>query len=80
MTEMNTKYTTEKKEKEIELLKKNEDIQGLELSKQKNQLEKQRTVSIGIFIGFLLLMIVAILFLRPLPVKEKSKRPASTRI
>ena len=72
MTEMNTKYTTEKKEKEIELLKKNEDIQSLELAKQKNQLEKQRTVSIGIFIGFLLLMIVAILFYSRYRLKKKA--------
>ncbi|HET6227257.1 MAG TPA: tetratricopeptide repeat protein [Bacteroidia bacterium] len=62
MAEMNTKYTTEKKEQEIELLKKNEDIQTLELARQKDELSTQRTVSISIFVGFLLLMIVAILF------------------
>jgi len=72
ITEMNTKYTTEKKEKEIELLKKSEDIQNLELSKQKNELERQRTVSIGIFVGFLLLMIVAILFYSRYRLKKKA--------
>jgi serine phosphatase RsbU (regulator of sigma subunit) len=61
IAEMNAKYTTEKKEKEIELLKKNEDIQKLELIKKKNELERQQTVSISIFLGFLLLMMVAIL-------------------
>lgn len=61
IAEMNVKYTTEKKEKEIELLKKNEVIQDLELLKKKNELDRQRTVSIGIFLGFILLMIVAIL-------------------
>jgi tetratricopeptide (TPR) repeat protein len=72
MTEMNTKYTTEKKEKEIELLKKNEDIQNLELSKRKNELDTQRTLSIGAFIGFLLLMIVAILFFSRYRLKKKA--------
>ena len=72
ITEMNTKYTTEKKEKEIELLKKNEDIQHLELSKKKNELENQRTISIGIFVGFFLLMIVAILMFNRYKLKKKA--------
>lgn len=72
MTEMNTKYTTEKKEKEIELLKKNEDIQNLELAKRKNELGRQRTVSIGAFVGFLLLMVVAILFFSRYRLKKKA--------
>ena len=72
MTEMNTKYTTEKKEKEIELLKKNEDIQNLELAKRKNELDRQRTVSIGAFVGFLLLMVVAILFFSRYRIKKKA--------
>jgi serine phosphatase RsbU (regulator of sigma subunit) len=72
LTEMNTKYTTEKKEKEIELLKKNEDIQNLELSKKKNELDRQRTVSIAVFVGFLLLMIVAILMFSRYRLKKKA--------
>jgi serine phosphatase RsbU (regulator of sigma subunit) len=72
ITEMNTKYTTEKKEKEIELLKKNEDIQNLELSKKKNELNNQRTISISIFSGFLLLMIVAILLSSRYRLKKKA--------
>jgi serine phosphatase RsbU (regulator of sigma subunit) len=72
LTEMNTKYTTEKKEKEIELLKKNEDIQNLELAKKKNELDRQRTVSIAVFVGFLLLMIVAILMFSRYRLKKKA--------
>lgn len=72
ITEMNTKYTTEKKEKEIELLRKNEDIQKLELAKRKNELKKQRTISIGTFAGFILLMIVAILFFSRYRLKKKA--------
>lgn len=72
ITEMNTKYTTEKKEKEIELLRKNEAIQKLELSKKENDLERQRTVSIAVFIGFILLMIVAILTYSRYRIKKKA--------
>lgn len=55
ITEMQTKYETEKKEKEIELLKKKEEIRELSLSKQKII----RNVSIA---GFVLILIVMILF------------------
>jgi len=72
ITEMNTKYTSEKKEKEIELLKKNEEIQNLELVKKKNELDRQRTVSISVFVGFLLLMIVAILTFSRYRLKKKA--------
>lgn len=72
ITEMNTKYTTEKKEKEIELLKKNEDIQKLELAKKKNELDSQRTISISAFAGFILLMIVAILMFSRYQLKKKA--------
>ena len=78
ITEMNTKYTTEKKEKEIELLKKNEDIQKLELAKKKNELEKQRSISISVFIGFLLLMIVAILTFSRYRLKKKANDQLQT--
>jgi tetratricopeptide (TPR) repeat protein len=72
ITEMNAKYTTEKKEKEIELLKKNEDIQTLELAKKKNELERQQTVSISVFVGFILLMIVAVLMYSRFRLKKKA--------
>lgn len=72
ITEMNTKYTTEKKEKEIELLRKNEDIQKLELAKRKNALDTQRTVSIGVLIGFILLIIVAALIYGGYRLKKKA--------
>jgi serine phosphatase RsbU (regulator of sigma subunit) len=72
ITEMNTKYTTEKKEKEIELLKKNEDIQNLELTKKKNELENQQTISLSVFSGFILLMIVAVLLFNRYQLKKKA--------
>lgn len=78
ITEMNTKYTTEKKEKEIELLKKNEDIQKLELTKKKNELDNQRTISFGAFAGFILLMIVAVLMFSRYRLKKKANDQLQT--
>ena len=72
LIEMNTKYTTEKKEKEIELLKKNEDIQTLELSKKENELGRQQTVNISISVGLLLVMIAAILLFSGYRLKKKA--------
>jgi len=80
IAEMNTKYTTEKKEKEIELLKKNEDIQHLELTKKKNELENQQTISIGIFAGFVLLMIVAILMFNRYKLKKRANDQLQTAL
>lgn len=57
LADMQTKYETEKKEKEIELLKKKEEIRELSLSKQKIL----RNVSIA---GFVLLFIVMIFFVK----------------
>lgn len=72
ITEMNTKYTTEQKASEIELLRKNKDIQKLELAKRENELDRQQTLSIGIFSGFLLLMVVAILTFSRYRLKKKA--------
>lgn len=61
LAEMNAKYTTEQKEKEIELLKKSDQIRQLELYENENRLTQQRMISTGIFAGFVLLMITALL-------------------
>lgn len=61
ITELNTKYMTEQKEKQIELLKKNEQIQSLAIARREDQLKQQRNINISIFIGFLLLIVVAAL-------------------
>lgn len=59
ITEMNMRYSTEKKQQEIELLRKNKDIQRLELAKKRDQLDTQRTFTISMAGGFVLLLIVA---------------------
>ena len=72
IAEMNAKYTTEQKEKEIELLLKNDLIHQLELSKNKYKLGQQRMISTGIFIGFVLLMITALLMYNRYILNKKS--------
>ena len=57
LAEMQTRYETEKKEREIELLKKNEEVQELTLSRQK--------LTIILFIiGFVLIVIIMAYFVR----------------
>lgn len=72
IAEMNIKYSTEKKEKEIELLKKTEEIQKLELAKKRNELTTQRTLSISISIGLLLLIAVALLLFSQYQLKKRA--------
>lgn len=72
ITEMNTKYTTEKKEKEIELLKKNKEIQNLDLNRKKIELNTQRVITASVLASFLLLMIVAGLLFNSYRLKKKA--------
>lgn len=72
ITEMNIKYSTQKKEKEIELLKKNEEIQRLELAKKRNELDMQRTLSLSVGGGLLLLLFVAALLFGQYQLKKRA--------
>lgn len=74
ITEMNIKYNTEKKEQEIELLRKNEDIQKLELAKKRNQLNTQQTLSVSIGGGFILLLIVACLLFSQYQLNKRANK------
>ncbi|MBU0763329.1 MAG: tetratricopeptide repeat protein [Bacteroidetes bacterium] len=58
LTEMQTRYETEKKEKEIELLTKNKALQELALEKRYEELRKQRIV----IFTFVFCMIVVLIF------------------
>lgn len=72
LTEMSTKYVTEKKQQEIELLRKNEEFQKLELSKNRNDLDRQETYTASIFAGFMLILAVAILLFSRYQLKKKA--------
>ena len=61
LTEMTTKYETEKKETENLLLKQKNDIQELELSRKTSENARQRTIIIASSAGVLLLGMLAFL-------------------
>lgn len=72
ITEMQTKYETEKKNKQINLLEKEKKIQSLELSKQQEQAAKDRvTRNSGIVVFFLLLILAWTIYSRH-RLKEKT--------
>ncbi|MBU0765447.1 MAG: tetratricopeptide repeat protein [Bacteroidetes bacterium] len=67
VTEMQTKYETEKKEKEIELLNKEKEIRNAKL-------EKQSIVILAVFIGLGLFLILALVILIAFFQKRKANR------
>lgn len=72
ITEMQTKYETEKKNKQINLLEKEKKIQSLELSKQQEQAAKDRvTRNSGIVVFFLLVILAWTIYSRH-RLKEKT--------
>ncbi len=61
IAEINAKYMTEQREKEIELLRKKDQIHQLEINKNNDDLKQQNYINISIFFGIILLMIMALL-------------------
>lgn len=67
IAEMETKYQTEKKQKQIE-------FQQLELSRQKSELNKQRIVIFGASAGLCLLLLLAFLLYNRYQLKQRANR------
>lgn len=72
ITEMQTKYESEKKQKEIVLLQKNKELQDTELAKKKEEVKKQNTQKIAFGAGLVLVLILALVIFRGYKQKEKS--------
>lgn len=72
INELNTKYQTEKKQKEIELLNKDKKISELQLSENENKLNRQRIVIIGAVVVLLLLVFVAFMLFSQNKLKQKT--------
>lgn len=64
LTEMDTKYQSEKKEKEIELLNKDKKLQEIELEKKAEQVNKQRIIIYGAIVVIIIILIFIILIFR----------------
>ncbi|PCH66496.1 MAG: hypothetical protein COC01_07875 [Bacteroidetes bacterium] len=60
MNEMQTKYESEKKEKEIEMLTKDNDLQALETKQQEDQIKKQWYLIVGIV--FVLGLLISLIY------------------
>ncbi len=72
IAEMQTKYETEKKEKEILLLNKDKKLQNVELEKKDAEVKKQNTQKIAFGAGFGLILILALVVFRGYKQKQKS--------
>lgn len=72
LAELGTKYETDKKEKEIELLNKNKILQQAEIDKQKAEGEKKNLQQIALLIGFILVSIFAVIIFRSFKQKQKT--------
>lgn len=72
ISELQFKYETDKKEKEIKLLAKEKEIQELELIKKQNLLYKQQTLFFTIFILFVSISLLTYLFYRNREIKKRN--------
>ena len=79
ITEMQTKYETEKKEKEIALLNKEKQLQNVELAKKQAEVKKkniQRNAFIG---GFVLVLVLVFVVYRGYSQKKRSNQILSEK-
>ncbi|HEY6161761.1 MAG TPA: tetratricopeptide repeat protein [Bacteroidia bacterium] len=74
LAEMQTKYESEKKEKEIELLTKKDVMQRLDNQQQKNELNEQRLIRNTLIAGSLFLIVVAFLLYNRYKLKQASAK------
>ncbi|MBI4649010.1 MAG: tetratricopeptide repeat protein [Bacteroidia bacterium] len=74
ITEMQTKYETEKKEKEIELLNKEKKLQTTELEKKAVEIKKKNIQRNAFIAGFCLVLLLTAIVYRSYRQKKKSNR------
>lgn len=72
ITEMQTKYESEKKQNEIELLNKEKKLQNVELEKKEAEVKKQNTQKIAFGTGLVLVLVLALLIFRGYKQKTKN--------
>lgn len=73
MTELQTKYETEKKEKENKLLEKEKEVKELELAKKQNQLFSQRLLFAAVIIVIVFLSLVIYILYRNKAIRKRNK-------
>lgn len=72
IAEMQTRYESDKKQKEIALLNKEKELQNVELAKKEAEMKRQNTQKLAFGAGFLLVLVLALVIFRGYKQKEKS--------
>lgn len=70
IAEVQTKFDTEKKEKEIEILKKENKIQELENISQENRLKKEKVIKYAVVGGLILLLLLMVVIYNRYKIKQ----------
>ena len=73
IVEMETKYETDKKEKEISLLKNEKEIQDLEIARQEAEFNRQKVLRNSIIGGLLLLLVIVYLLYKRYVAKQRAR-------
>ena len=73
IADMQTKYETEKKDKDIQLLNKDKQLQQSELLKNQETIKRKNTVFFFIITGFIIIVIAVIIILNQRRITEKVK-------
>ncbi|MES2138286.1 MAG: sensor histidine kinase [Bacteroidota bacterium] len=71
IAELQVKYETEKKEKEIRLLNNENKIKVLEIAQQQNQLFKNKILSFALFAGIILIIVISWLLISRNRIRQK---------
>ncbi len=77
INELSAQYENEKKEKEIELLKKTDSLRQLEISNQQNEINRQQLLSIFSIAAFILIGLSLLLIYNRYKLKKKSNEKLS---
>ena len=74
ITELETKYQTEKKEQEIEVLNKNKIVQKLEIEKKQKEIKQRNIIIFGIAILLIIIIGFSVVVYRTLQQKRKANK------
>ena len=72
LANMQTRYETDKKEKEILLLNKDKELQQLSINKKNEEMKKQRILIYSFVIGFMLILVFSVFLYRLYVQKKKA--------
>ncbi len=74
ITQIQTGYEIEKKEKEIELLNKEKQLKNIEIHQKKEEIKKQKILIIFFISGFVIILIFSFLLIKQIKQKNKTNK------